>query len=255
MNLYFELLKKPVLTMEDVNQHYNNIHSARSAVGRLMREGLLVKIRNNMYTCINGETGSPLANRFQIACRITPTSYVSHHTAMEYYGLTDQVFYEVYVSSETPFRNFEFDGYTYCFVKSKIRGGVVNPAYSGDVIITDMERTMIDCIKDMDKIAGAEEVIQNIKSMHALQEKKLLAYLDLYQNQFLYQKTGYFLQGFSDQLNLSDGFFEVCKSKIGKSKRYITSDIKSGSYNNEWKLVIPDRLLDAKNGVSEDAAV
>ena len=92
MNLYFELLKKPVFNMEDVNKFYNNMNSARSAIKRLMKEGMVAKIRNNMYTCISGETGAPVANRFQIASHITPTSYVSHHTAMEYYGITDQVF-------------------------------------------------------------------------------------------------------------------------------------------------------------------
>ena len=62
-------------------------------------------------------------------------------------------------------------------------------------------------------------------------------------------------QGLSGQLHLSDNFFEVCKSKVGKSKRYITSDMKSGFYNDEWRLVIPEGLLYMKNGVMEDAAV
>ena len=38
MNLYFELLKKPVFNMEDVNVFYNNMNSARSAVKRLTKE-------------------------------------------------------------------------------------------------------------------------------------------------------------------------------------------------------------------------
>ena len=95
------------------------MNSARSAIKRLMKEVIVAKIRNNMYTCISGETGAPIANRFQIASKITPTSYVSHHTAMEYYGITDQVYYDVYVASETSFREFEFDGYTYRYVVSK----------------------------------------------------------------------------------------------------------------------------------------
>ena len=78
MNLYFELLKTPVFTVEDVNKYYDNMDSARSAIKRLMKEGMVAKIRNNMYTCISGETGAPVANRFQIASKITPTSYVSH---------------------------------------------------------------------------------------------------------------------------------------------------------------------------------
>ena len=99
LNLYFELLKTPVFTVKDVNKYYDNMDSARSAIKRLMKEGMVAKIRNNMYTCISGETGAPVANRFQIASKITPTSYVSHHTAMEYYGITDQVYYDVYVAS------------------------------------------------------------------------------------------------------------------------------------------------------------
>lgn len=88
-----------------MNQYYDNVDSARSAVKRLMKEGMVVKIRNNMYTCISGETDAPIANRFQIASSITPTSHVSHHTALEYYGITDQVYYDVYVASVTSFRN------------------------------------------------------------------------------------------------------------------------------------------------------
>ena len=56
MKLYFELLKYPVFTMKHVSQYYDNIESARSAVKRLIKSGLVVKIRNNLYTCISGET-------------------------------------------------------------------------------------------------------------------------------------------------------------------------------------------------------
>lgn len=255
MNLYFELLKKPVFVMEDVNVFYNNMDSARSAVKRLMKEGMVAKIRNNMYTCISGETGAPIANRFQIASRITPTSYVSHHTAMEYYGITDQVYYDVYVSSQTSFRDFTFDGYTYRFVMSRNSEGIDRPAYSGGIAVTNLERTIVDCIKDMDKIAGMEEVVQNIESVHRIQEARLLKYLELYKNQFLYQKLGYLLWQRKGQIGVSDAFFEKCKSQIGKSKRYLTREQEGGCYDDTWKLVVPCNWRDMKNGVMEDGDI
>ena len=255
MNLYFELLKKPVFNMEDVNVFYNNMNSARSAVKRLTKEGMVAKIRNNMYTCISGETGAPVANRFQIASHITPTSYMSHHTAMEYYGITDQVCYDVYVSSETSFRDFTFDGYMYCFVESKSLEGIEKPPYSGGVAVTNLERTIVDSIKDMDKISGIEEVVQNMESVHQMQEKRLLRYLELYKNQFLYQKMGYLLWQHREQMGLSDSFFETCRKQIGKSKRYLTRDQNGGSYDNTWKLVVPDDLQNMKNGVIMDADI
>ena len=171
MNLYYELLNKPVFTLEDINQYYNNIEAARTAVRRLIAQELIVRIRKNMYTCISGETGCPVANKYQIGSAVSQTAYISHHTAMEYYGVCDQVYYDVYVSSETPFKEFEFDGYTYCYVASKCKLGIENVHYSGGVRITDKERTTLDSIKDMDKISGIEEVLANIDGFTSLNEE------------------------------------------------------------------------------------
>lgn len=249
MNLYYELLKHPVFTIEHVNQYYNNIESARSAVKRLLRNGLAVKIRNNLYTCISGETDAPLANRYQIASALTSTSYLSHHSAMEYYGISDQVFYEVYVSSETSFREFEFDGYMYCYVCSKCSEGIETIKYSGGVRVADKERAVVDSIKDLDKIAGLEEVVDNIQTISALREKRLLAYLECYNNQFLYQKTGLLLKSQQQRLGLSNEFFQICKDRVGLSKRYLTKDCKEGKYDTIWRLVVPSQMYYSKNGV------
>jgi len=83
----------------------------------------------------------------------------------------------------TMFRDFEFDGYTFCYVCSKCNEGVETVKYSGGVRVTDKERTVIDSIKDLDKIAGLEEVIDNIQAVSVLREKRMLAYLECYDNQ------------------------------------------------------------------------
>ena len=181
MNIYFELMQKPVFTMEYVRHYYDNLNSAQSAVKRLMKQGLVTKIRKNMYTCISGETNAPLANQFQIACAITPTAYLSHHTAMEYHGLSDQLFFDVYVSSDSKFNSFEFDGYRFQYVASRCNDGIINVQYSGGICVTDRERTLIDSVKDLDKISGLEEVAASIEMYPKLNEKLLLTYLKKYQ--------------------------------------------------------------------------
>ena len=249
MELYFELLKKPVFSIADAEQFYKTKESARTAVKRLISQGLVKKIRNNLYTCISGETDAPVANKYQIASAITETACVSHHTALEYYGFSDQVIYDVYVASESAFHSFEFDGYTYICVKSKLKDGIETVQYSGGIRITDRERTLIDCLKDMDRIGGMEETLAAVSMMNRLNEKKLLFYLDKYDNQFLFQKAGYLLQPFSKPLGLSEDFFRACKAKIGRSRRYLTKDFMQGSYVKEWQLIVPDSLYVLKNGV------
>ena len=100
----------------------------------------------------------------------------------------------------------------------------------------------------MDKIAGPEELIANIRSMPVVNEEKLLRYLALYDNQFLYQKAGFLLWDCRDTLGLSDQFFAVCAARIGNSKRYLTRDEKACTYNAEWKLMIPTNIMGMKNG-------
>ena len=255
MDLYYDLLKYPVFSVATIQPYYNTKESARTALKRLMARGLVTKIRRNLYTCISGETDAPVSNRFQIASAITPTSYVTHHTAMEYYGITDQVFYEVYVASETTFNSFTFDGYTYRYVKTDFLDGVENVKFSGKIRVTDKERTILDSLKDMDKIAGMEEVIAGIQSVKRVDEAKLVRYLELYENQFLYQKAGFIFGHMKQALGLTDDFFSFCKIKAGKSTRYLSGDNRAGIFNAEWNLVVPEHIFDDKNGVMSDADV
>ena len=84
MNLYYELLQYPVFSMKEVNALYSSERTARAALEKLLKKNMVVKIRNKLYTCVSGENGGPVANKFQIASAITPSSYVSHHTAFVY---------------------------------------------------------------------------------------------------------------------------------------------------------------------------
>ena len=248
MNLYFKLLQEPVFTMEYVKQYYNNIESARSALKRLLKQNMVARIKNNLYTCISGETGEPVANRYQIACMLTKTAYISHHTAIEYHGLLDQIYYDVYVSSETRFQEFEFAGYTYKYVPAKNQNGVEMVQLSGGVRVTDMEKTLIDSIKDMDKIAGVEEIISFIQAIRKLNEQKLSRYLEDYDTQFLFQKTGYLLEIYYKSNELSNNFYSLCMEHIGKSKRHLSKDTFKGFYDSRWKLIVPKANAYLKNG-------
>ena len=61
-----------------------------------------------------------------------------------------------------------------------------------------------------------EELLNCISSIAFLDEKQLIVYLDAYNIQFLYQKTGFILEHYKNELQLSEGFIDYCKSKIGE---------------------------------------
>ena len=245
MDVFTELAKYPVFTIEDVKKMTDNEKTAYTQLNRLIKRGLIKKIRKNIYSSVNPTTGQMVATRYQIACAITSTAYISHHSAFEYYGLTNQVFYEVYVSSETKFNHFEYDYVTYKHISSKMEEGVVEAKNTTGVRITDLERTVIDSIRDFNKIGGFEELINCLESVHYLDETKLKRYLDIYNTKGLYQKVGYLLEHYRKEMQLSKEFIEYCESKIGKSRRYLVSEAKENSYyDSEWELMVPEGLFE-----------
>lgn len=239
---YAELSKMNTFTMADVCGLVGNKKTASSLVLRLSKKGLVKKIRNNLYTCVNVADGSVIASRYHISCAINETAYLSHHSAFEYVGIANQVFYEMYVSSSKRFSDFEFEGITYKYVVSKLEDGVVAPNNTKGIRVTSIERTVIDSIKDYEKIGGLEELLNCISAIPYLDENQLTVFLDAYNMQFLYQKTGFLLEHYNNELQISDQFIQYCKSKTGKSTRYLTKD--GGTYRAEWKLVVPDGLFE-----------
>ena len=127
----------------------------------------------------------------------------------------------------------------------------MEPPFSGGLRVTDLERTVVDCIKDFEKIGGLEELRDNLASIQSLDETALLKYLDLYDNQFLYQKAGFLLQQENEHLHLSPRFYQACLNHVGQSKRYLLKESKNGFYDAKWRLVLPGCL----KGVSADVTI
>lgn len=244
MSVYNQLAKYPVFTIDEVEKLVGNIKTAYSLLNRLMKKDLIKKVRKNIYSAVNPVTGQIVATRYQIACAITDTAYISHHSALEYYGLANQVFYEVYVSSETKFNSFEYGHMTYKYVASRMQEGIVDAKNTTGVRITDLERTVIDSIRDYNKIGGFEELLNCLEGIHYIDESKLIEYLAIYNTQGLYQRVGYLLQHYQDEMQLSNNFIDYCKDKIGKSRRYLLNDSNVRNiYSSEWKLMIPEGIF------------
>lgn len=251
MNITDQLFQKGLFSMEEVEKYSGNMYTARSSVQRLIKKGYVRKIRGNLYTCISLESKNPVANQFQVASAITKSSYISHHSAMEYYGFSNQVYYEMYVSANERFHDFSFNGITYHFVQSRLSDGITTTKNTKGIRISDVERTVLDSINDLDKIAGLEEIITCLSAITYLDAEKLQHYLSEYDIQFLYQKTGFLLSHFKSELKLPDYFFTFCKNSIGKSKRYLSREHPKGTLDSTWNIIVPTDLFRETQGKQE----
>jgi predicted transcriptional regulator of viral defense system len=243
MKGYQDLAQKIIFNFNDALNIYKNKATTYGALSRLEKQGLVKKVRNNLYVSMNPSTGYAFATKFQIGSSINCDTYISHLSALEYYGYQNQVSHICYVSSYKRFNSFEYEGVTYKHVPIKYNHGVVAPSYTELIKITDIEKTIVDTIQSLGSIVNLEELINSIEMIPKLDELKMMTYLDGYQIQALYQKTGFLISVFNDTFNFSESFFETIKQKIHKGVIYISDEAKkNGTFIKDYQVIVPKWL-------------
>ena len=231
-----------LFSLKDVATLTGNESTAKSLLASGVRNGTLCRIKLNLYAVTDLATGLCAANKYEIASNISDMACVAYHSAMEYHGLGHQLFNEMSVISTSTFRTFEFEGITYIRHQPKIMEGVTVPVMNTKIKVTDLERTVIDCIDRIKYAGGLEELLNNFTSVAYIDETKLKTYLDAYGKASLYQKAGLLLSMYKKQWQLSAGFFRYCKAHVGKSTRYLTDAADNSAYNSEWRLCVPENM-------------
>ena len=234
---------KRFVSGKEMFQDVRNKETAASLLYKYKKRNIITRIRKNVYLPTNPQDGFVDENKYEIGCASVPSSYISYHSAMEFYGLQNQVFNRIYLSAPTRFRSFEFGYVEYVYAPYKAQEGVIALGANMNIYVTDIERTLLDCIDRLDLAGGLEELVYNIELIDAPDESKMLRYLSLYGKQVIYQKTGFILSRFREHLKLSDHFFDSCKERMGKSTRYLTDKYESKVYVPEWKLCVPQYIL------------
>lgn len=254
MDLYKELAALRCFTHGDVVRITGSESAAQWQIKNYLKKGFIERVRRDLYAVISLETEQPIPNRYQIASRIADDSFVSHHSAFEFYGYANQVFYDVYFGSERRVRPFEYDGLDYRQVVWRGCTGVQETKTG--VRVTSLERTVIDSIADFSRIGGLEELLRCLSLIPSLDEDKLLDALEVYGRGQLFQKAGYILEAYKDELLLSDIFFEKCAVQISESKTYLFDKQKDFVFHEKWLLYAPkDLRILIDKGVNDYDAV
>ena len=240
MDLYKELAAMRCFTREELAKLLGSDSAAGWQIRKFLEKGYIERVRRDLYVVISLETGQPIPNRFRIASGVAADACVSHHSAFEYYGCANQVFYEMYVATVKRVRPFSYDGIDYCPVNCRGAEGITEAG--NGVRVTSLERTVIDSIADFEKIGGLEELLRCMLLIPSLSSEHLLSALDLYHCRKLYQKTGYILEIFQKDLGLPDSFFDECEKHLTGSKTYFSEEKNGFVFHKRWRLFAPKDL-------------
>lgn len=236
-----------VFNKNELLKYFDNEKQLSGWIYRKVKSQDIKKVRNGLYVVVDA-AGYVSSSKFEIASKISSNSFVAYHSALEYYGVANQVFGDIIVCSSTKFNNFEFENIEYINKITKNYVEIIDAVSTG-VRVSSLERTIIDCIDDVNLAGGIEEVLNALEQIKVLDEEKLLSVLSSYNQVLLFQKVGYILEHYKEQLNLSDDFFKFCQSKLTNQVKYfLQEDYKDLGFNAKWKLMVPKNLKSHING-------
>lgn len=230
-----ELTKYKIFDYKDFVKMVGDNNLAKNTLQNYMKKGYIKRIKHNLYGVISFETNECLADKFLIGTNITDSSFISHHSAFEFYGYYNQVYNVVNISSVSKFNNFQFEGNNFSLINvvstdfvEEIRG----------VKVSSIERTIVDSIKDSGKYSELEETLNCINMIPYISTKNILKYLEQINSKILYKKVGIILSLFKEKLNIPESFFDKCHEVSDSIKGYFDKNKSAHIYNSEWKIFI-----------------
>ena len=103
MKHYEKLLELGCFSKNDLEQITGSEAAAKWLCREYQKKGYIERVKRDLYVAISLETQQPIANRYVIASHISNDAAVSYHSSFEFYGYSNQVFYETQVTSESRF--------------------------------------------------------------------------------------------------------------------------------------------------------
>ncbi len=213
-------------------------------IRRLERDGIIERIGRNRYRL--GLHSQGASDSFVLASVMVPESAVGYWSALNYYGMTEQIPRLTYVLTtiRRNYRNLESRGIKAVIIrKKKFFGFRVLRIAGRTVRITDPEKTVADCLDRPRNCGGiievakalrlgvdVETVAENLRKMGSNAGLKRLGYLG--------EILGFEISGLNEEINEMKGY-SLLDPTLGRK----------GRWNGKWRLIvnIPEGYLEEES--------
>lgn len=224
-----------------------NSRLADQLIRSLRDKRWIEQIKRGYYILIpadRGPEGIPDANLLLIGSKLISPFYFGYATAASYHNLTTQVRNTIWIVTQKEGRPRSFRNVTFNFVnlsERKYFGFQKMKIFDVHLNISDVEKTVLDCIDKMEKSGGIGEVTHIIASASSrINWGKLYDYAIRMGSISLLQRLGYLADRAG--VNIPQKIRRSIHSRLSKNTRsYLGSPIVWGykaKFNSDWQLLV-----------------
>ena len=253
--VYRSALLNRFITTQEAGEIVGKDETARVILWRLVQRGRLQRIRGGLYAAVPPESvgGAFEVDKYLLLSKaMRGKGALAFHSALELHGVAYSSFNEVYGMSEIWIPRLSFQGVRYRVVRTENLFGTAT-IFRDDVplLVTDKERTFLDCVRRPDLSGGLEEIVKSYSGFRQLSPVLLLDYLARFDEDSLYQRAGYFLELLQREIKVPDDLILALQGHVSKV-RYplVAGSGKSGLVRDvRWNVLFPSNISEVIRSV------
>jgi len=224
----------------------------------LLRRKVVARIKSGVYLILQaGQEHIHLKNWPIIAKALAkPHDYfISYYAAMRLHGMTTHPLFNIQITSSKRRRDKSFSNIDYHFIYCAPKHFWGNEkrwvTKQNNVLVSDLERTILDSLERPELCGGLKEIIRGIWSKHKdIDTKKLIAYSIKYRTRAPIQRLAYILE----TLNLHTELLKPLQKITASAQSYILFDPsgkKIGKYLSKWHIQLNFNIDELKASIWE----
>lgn len=203
----------------------------RIALGRLVDEGIIVRLQRALYA------KPSFSDQYVLAYQLCKNGAIAYWSALSYHGLTTQFSNTIFIQSPRRIFPKVILGTSFKFVQvDKKKIGQFQKVGRGNNIyyVTTIEKTIVDCFDHFDYSGGWTELVKSFYKAK-LNSKLFIEACELVHNISVIKRLGYL--AFVSQKAGMKNFIKYVKSNLNDTYDILDNEsAPAGNFNTEWML-------------------
>jgi predicted transcriptional regulator of viral defense system len=210
---------------------------ASRALIYLSSEDVFERVRRRLWVR-SGAAPDP----YRLAARIAVPYAFVYGSALALQGAGTAERSELLVSSPHRFSSFAFAGMQYRWARPWIDDGLSSVTVGPEFVrATNVERTLVDCVRVPANAGGVEELSRAIDMLPVLDEEEVLRWVDHYGEAVLPARLGYLLER-SGVHGPDEPLLKALEERRPSHRVYLAERRPGGRLVPRWNLIVPSHL-------------
>lgn len=220
------------------------------ALRRLLRERVLQRVdpqRRGLYVVAGGKVGAFIADPIEAVQAVCGQGIMfGYGTALFLHGLSRYGrLTEYYVVSSTRRNQQTMGEFVVRYVKTPLSEemGVITRRQGRSLVrVTDVERTLIDCIHRPKYAQGWENVVQALDRARGVRADRMIEYVKQYRMPSLVAKVGLVIERYAAKWRVSADDLQSLRPYLPTTPVKFSRGM-GGTLNKDWNLYVPEGLF------------